>query len=214
MIRRMLREFSAACHHQKVFLGCGNAAPRLLHLPGRPDLMAFRATLPPILGAIAVAIGVPIAATMAPSPLARRVPWMGAAQAQVTLGYGNPINSTASRSRVGFQGARSTRKFEVSGLNAEPIDGSLVYDETTVWRIHDPSNPMALSVLSLDPLVEFQQKTTRRDNVLVQRVEGLSATVSGPLATTLPADPRDWVRPQETALPAPLLSVFADTGGP
>jgi hypothetical protein len=136
------------------------------------------------------------------------------AQAQVTLGYNNPITSSASRSRIGFQGARSTRKFEVAGINAEPIDGSLVYDETTVWRIHNPDDPVALSVLSLDPLVKFQQDTTRRDDVRVQRVEAVSATVSGPLSTTLPANPRDWLQPQETSVPSQLLSVFADTGGP
>lgn len=136
------------------------------------------------------------------------------AQAQVTLGYSNPITSSASRSRIGFQGARSTRKFEVAGINAEPIDGSLVYDETTVWRIHNPDDPFTLSVLSLDPLVQFQQDTTRRDDVRVQRVEAVSATVSGPLATTLPANPRDWLVPLESSVPAQLLSVFADTGGP
>lgn len=137
------------------------------------------------------------------------------AHAQVTLGYNNPITSSASRSRIGFQGARSTRLFQVTGLNTEPIDGSLIYDETTVWRIHDPDAPTtSLSVLSLDPLVKFQQDTTRRDDVRVQREEAVSATVSGPLATTSPDDPRDWLQPQEFSVPSQLLSVFADTGGP
>jgi hypothetical protein len=156
-----------------------------------------------------LALSVPGSALLALFLLAARP-----GQAQVTLGYSNPITSTATRTRIGFQGVRSTQIFNVEGNNVEPIDGSLVYDETTRWRIFNPNNAFSLNVDTSDPKVELQQDKITRDDVRVQRVEALSATVSGPLASTLPDDPRDWVTPRETALPAPLLSVFADTGGP
>ncbi|MFO0031280.1 MAG: hypothetical protein ACK54Z_03395, partial [Cyanobacteriota bacterium] len=135
-------------------------------------------------------------------------------QAQVSMGYNNPITSTATRARTAFQAIRNTRVFEVEGTNAVPNDGSLVYNESTIWNVLNPADPFSLNVNSFDPLAEFQQKNSRRDDVRVQRIEAVSATVSGPLSTTQPADPRDWVRPRESALPAPLLSVFAADGGP
>ena len=73
-------------------------------------------------------------------------------QAQVSMGYNNPITSTATRARTAFQAIRSTRVFDVEGVNAVPNDGSLVYNESTVWNILNPADPFSLNVNSFDPL--------------------------------------------------------------
>lgn len=138
------------------------------------------------------------------SPLSRP------ACSQVTVGYSNPIFSSAARGRIDQQGLRNTRRFEVAGINAQPLDGSLIYDENTIWTLVDPSNPSSLSVINLDPQVELRQRATDRTDLRVQRTEALYATVSGPLATTLPFNPRDGVRPLELGLPDQLLTVFPD----
>lgn len=133
-----------------------------------------------------------------------------AAHGQVTVGYSNSMAGSAARGRIDLQSLRSTRRFEVAGINAQPIDGSLIYDPTTIWTLVDPSQPSALSVLNLDPLLELRQRGTTRDDFRVQRTESVYAAITGPLATTLPVNPRDGVRPLELALPDPLLTVFAD----
>lgn len=132
------------------------------------------------------------------------------AHSQVTVGYSNPIFSSAARGRIDQQGLRNTRRFDVAGINAQPIDGSLIYDESTIWTLVDPSNPSSLTVINLDPSVELRQRAIDRTDVRVQRTEAVYATVSGPLATTLPFNPRDGVRPLELGLPDPLLTVFPD----
>lgn len=133
-----------------------------------------------------------------------------AARSQVIVGYSSSIVSSAARGRIDQQALRSTRRFEVAGINAQPIDGSLIYDENTIWTIVDPTKPTSLNVLNLDPLLELRQRATVRDDLRVQRTEAVYATITGPLSSTLPFNPRDAVRPLELALPSPLLTVFPD----
>lgn len=132
------------------------------------------------------------------------------ASSQVTVGYSNPIFGIAARGRIDQQGLGNTRRFAVDGGNAQPINGSLIYDESTVWTLVDPTKPSTLSVVNLDPLVELRQRTISRNDARVQRTEAVTATVAGPLATTLPFNPRDALGPLELALPDQLLTVFPD----
>lgn len=149
-------------------------------------------------------------ALLLPLLLALLGPLPRPACSQVTVGYSNPIFSSATRGRIDQQGLRSTRRFEVAGINAQPIDGSLIYDESTVWSLVDPSNPSSLTVLNLDPQVELRQRATVRNDARVQRTESVFANVNGPLTTTQPFNPRNAVRAQELGLPAQLLTVFPD----
>lgn len=130
------------------------------------------------------------------------------AAAQVRVGYTNPVAASVSSGRTLRKGVRLTRQFEVAGYNVQPADLSLTYDEQTVWTVIDEDSLSAITVRNLDPLLEFQQLDTRRVDVRVQRTEAVYATVSGPLTTTFPGDPRQDLRPLEYTTPDQLDSLF------
>ena len=107
------------------------------------------------------------------------------ASAQVTVGYSNPILATASFGLEQRRAVRETEQFGVAGLNVRPEDGSLIYDENTIWRIDQPGRPFSLTITESSPLLELQRSDITSRSAEVSRIERVYVQVSGPAADAL-----------------------------
>jgi hypothetical protein len=136
------------------------------------------------------------------------------AAGQVTVGYTNPIFSSASMGVEERRGVRETVQFGVAGVNVVPSvlqpDGTLVYDENTIWKIDQPDRPFSLTVIENSPQIEIRNTDLVTRSVDVRRTERLFVQVSGPAAEALRSVFLDGLPSLEDAtLPNTNLSVFA-----
>jgi hypothetical protein len=129
---------------------------------------------------------------------------------QVTVGYTNPIFSSASVGVEERRGVRETVQFGVAGVNVVPSDDTLVYDENTIWKIDQPDRPFSLTVIENSPQIEIRNTDLVTRSVEVRRTERLFVQVSGPAAEALRSVFLDGLPSLEDAtLPSTNLSVFA-----
>jgi hypothetical protein len=131
------------------------------------------------------------------------------AAAQVTLGYRNPIFSAAFLGAEEQRGIRETMQFSVTGVNVVPADGSLIYDENTIWVIDQPDRSISLRVIESGPLLETRNSDLITRTVQASRTERLFVQVSGPASEALRSVFLDGLpRLEDATLPAVRLSVF------
>lgn len=104
---------------------------------------------------------------------------------QVIVGYNSVIQASVIRTDERLLNLRSRSSFGVAGINVEPIDGTSVYDRSTIWRIRDTSKPSSLTVMIEDPVFEVQQDITQTDTAQVSRRESVYSTITGPLGNLL-----------------------------
>lgn len=131
------------------------------------------------------------------------------AMAQVAVGYRNPVVATAFGGLEERRGQRETVQFGVAGVNVIPSDGSLIYDENTIWRIDQPSRPFSLTVTENNPLLDLRNSDISTRSAQVRRSERLFVQVSGPAADSLQSVfPVESSRVLDPTLPSIILSVF------
>ena len=132
------------------------------------------------------------------------------AAAQVTVGYRNPIFISACVGVVERRGVRGTLQFGVAGVNVVPSDGSLIYDENTIWKIDKPDRPFSLTVVENSPQLDIRNSDVITRSAQVTRTERVFVQVSGPAAESLRSVFLDIVTlPDDPALPTISISVFA-----
>lgn len=132
------------------------------------------------------------------------------ASAQVTVGYRNPIFTSAFVGVEERRGVRETVQFGVAGVNVVPADGTLIYDDNTIWRIDQPDRPFALTVIENTPQTEIRNSDVITRSTQVRRTERVFVQVSGPAAEALRSMFLDGLPALEDAtLPTTSLSVFA-----
>lgn len=130
--------------------------------------------------------------------------------AQVTVGYRNPIFSSASVGVEERRGVRETVQFGVAGVNVVPADGTLIYDENTIWKIDQPDRPFSLTVIENSPQLEIRNTDVTTRTAQVGRTERLFVQVSGPAAEALqPVFLQGLPRLEDIPQPTIGLSVFA-----
>lgn len=135
---------------------------------------------------------------------------MQPAFAQVTLGYRNPIFTSAFVGVEERRGVREMRQFGVAGVNVVPSDGSLIYDENTVWKINQPDRPFSLTVVENSPQMEIRNSDVITRITQVRRTERVFVQVSGPATEALRSVFLDGLPVlQDTAQPTTSISVFA-----
>lgn len=131
------------------------------------------------------------------------------AAAQVSVGYSNPIFTSAFVGVEERRGVRETVQFGVAGVNVVPSDGSLIYDENTIWKIDKPDRPFSLTVIENSPQLEIRNSDVITRSVQVRRTERLFVQVSGPAVEALRSVFLDGLPALEDALLPDLdLSVF------
>ena len=132
------------------------------------------------------------------------------AGAQITVGYRNPIFVNQNRTLEQRNGVRTTQRFEVTGINVRPLDGSLIYDQDTIWTISEPGLPLSLTVLDQNPLIETRQTTIQAETSQAARTERVFVQVTGPAAEALRSPFENQQRQQDLLLGVPpsLTSVF------
>jgi hypothetical protein len=129
--------------------------------------------------------------------------------AQVTVGYSNPIFTSAFVGVEERRGVRETLQFGVAGVNVVPSDGSLIYDENTIWKIDKPDRPLSLIVVENSPQIEIRNSDVITRSAQVSRTERVFVQVSGPAAEALGSVFLDGLPTLEDALLPDLgLSVF------
>ncbi|MCP9778145.1 MULTISPECIES: hypothetical protein [unclassified Cyanobium] len=132
------------------------------------------------------------------------------AAAQVTVGYSNPIFTSAFVGVEERRGVRETVQFGVAGVNVVPADGSLIYDENTIWKIDQPDRPFSLTVVENSPQLEIRNSDVITRSAQVGRTERVYVQVSGPAAESLRSVFLDGLTlPDGPALPSTSISVFA-----
>lgn len=132
------------------------------------------------------------------------------AAAQVTVGYRNPIFSSAFVGVEERRAVRETVQFGVAGLNVVPVDGTLIYDENTIWKIDQPDQPFSLTVTENNPLIETRNTDVTTRTAQVRRTERVFVQVSGPAAEALRSVFANRLPSLDTlTLPNPSLSVFS-----
>lgn len=135
---------------------------------------------------------------------------MQPAVAQVTVGYSNPIFSSAFVGVEERRGVRETVQFGVAGVNVVPSDGSLIYDENTIWKIDQPDRPFSLTVIENSPQLEIRNSDVITRSAQVSRTERVFVQVSGPAAESLRSMFLNGLPTLEDAtLPSTIISVFA-----
>ena len=131
------------------------------------------------------------------------------AVAQVTVGYSNPIVASAFYGMEQRRAKREQVTFSVAGINVRPDDGSLIYDQNTIWQINDPEKPFSLTVSEEGPRLDLRDADIMTRSASVQRTERVFVQISGPAADALqsvfPADVRQG---EDVLFPASLISVF------
>ena len=132
-----------------------------------------------------------------------------AASAQVTIGYGNPVLVTAASVIEQRRGQRETVQFGVAGVNVRPVDGSLIYDEDTIWRVDQADRPFSLTITENDPLLELRRIDILNRTAAVSRRERVYVQISGPAANALRSVfVGDLTTLLQPTLPTINLSVF------
>jgi len=131
------------------------------------------------------------------------------ARAQVSVGYRNPVFAGAFVALEERRGLRETVQFGVAGVNVVPADGSLIYDESTVWKIDQQGRPFALTVIENSPQLEIRNTDLVTRSAQVRRTERVFSQVSGPAADGLQSVFFDGVPSlPDVTLPNSSLSVF------
>lgn len=133
---------------------------------------------------------------------------MQPAVAQVTVGYSNPIFSSAFVGVEERRGVRETFQFGVAGVNVVPSDGSLIYDENTIWKIDQPDRPFSLTVIENSPQLDIRNSDVITRSAQVSRTERVFVQVSGPAAESLRSVFLNGLPTLEDAT-LPSISVFA-----
>jgi hypothetical protein len=133
--------------------------------------------------------------------------WPVSTNAQITVGYRNPIGVIANRSLSERQAKKDTRLFELAGINAIPIDGSLIYTEDTIFKIQDQNKSFSLNVVDANQIQTFENKT-KVESVSAGRTENIFVFVSAPAAGAIPQPFGDQTRSNAFLDPTPNLSVF------
>ncbi|MEB3308408.1 MAG: hypothetical protein VKK98_09705 [Cyanobacteriota bacterium] len=132
-----------------------------------------------------------------------------AAVAQVTVGYSNPIFVSSFHGVEQRRGRREQFSFSVAGINVRPDDGTLMYDNNTIWQINDPEKPFSLRVSEEGPRLNLQDARIMTRSASVQRTERVFVQISGPAADSLQSVFAADVRQrQEVLVPNLLISVF------
>jgi hypothetical protein len=132
------------------------------------------------------------------------------AVAQVTVGYRNPIFTSAFVGVEERRGVRETVQFGVAGVNVVPSDGSLIYDENTIWKIDQPDRPFSLTVVENSPQLDIRNSDLITRTAQVRRTERVFVQVSGPAAEALRSIFLDGLPAlEDVAQPTTSLSVFA-----
>lgn len=107
------------------------------------------------------------------------------AAAQVTVGYRNPLFTSAFTGVEQRRGVRETVQFAVAGVNVVPSDGSLIYDANTIWKVDQAGRPFSLTVMENSPQLELRDSDVITRSAQVRRTERLFVQVSGPAAEAL-----------------------------
>jgi hypothetical protein len=129
--------------------------------------------------------------------------------AQVTVGYSNPIFISTFVGVEERRGVRETVQFGVAGVNVVPSDGSLTYDENTIWKIDQPDRPFSLTVTENSPQLEIRNSDVITRSAQVGRTERVYVQVSGPAAESLRSVFLDGMTlPGNPALSTTSISVF------
>lgn len=132
------------------------------------------------------------------------------AAAQVTVGYRNAMFTSGFVGVEERRGVRETVQFGVAGINVVPSDGSLIYDENTIWKIDQPERPFSLTVVENSPQLEIRNTDVITRTTQVGRSERVFVQVSGPAAESLRPIFLDGLPALEAAAqPTNSLSVFA-----
>jgi hypothetical protein len=132
-----------------------------------------------------------------------------AAVAQVFVGYSNPVFASAFYGMEQRRAKREQVTFAVAGINVRPDDGTLVYDQNTIWEINNPDKPFSLTVSEDGPRLDLRDADIMIRSVSVQRTERVFVQISGPAADSLQSVFSANGRQGEDALfPASLISVF------
>jgi hypothetical protein len=130
--------------------------------------------------------------------------------AQVTVGYSNPILTSTFVGLEERRGVRQSIQFGVAGVNVVPSDGSLIYDENTIWKIDQPDRPFSLTVVENSPQLEIRNSDLITRSTHVSRTERVFVQVSGPAAESMRSIFLDGLPALEAApQPTNSLSVFA-----
>jgi hypothetical protein len=134
---------------------------------------------------------------------------MQPAPAQVTVGYRNPIFTSAFVGVEERRGVRETVQFGVAGVNVVPSDGSRIYDENTIWKIDQPDRPFSLTVTENSPQLEIRNSDVFTRSAQVGRTERVYVQVSGPAAEALRSIFLDGLPAlEDVAQPTTSLCVF------
>ena len=104
---------------------------------------------------------------------------------QVTVGYRNPIISSASAGREIGDITMLTNQFVVFGENVVPSDGTLEFDRKTEWVVRDPTKGFSLIVEDMNPMIEVTSSAAKSRMNSASRKELLPIVVSGPAANAL-----------------------------
>jgi hypothetical protein len=132
------------------------------------------------------------------------------AAAQVTVGYTNPIFTASFMGIEERRGVRETVQLGVAGVNVVPVDGSLIYDQNTIWRIDQPDRPFSLTVIENSPQLEIRNSDVITRSSQVRRTERLFVPVTSPAVEALRSlFPQGLPALDDVTLPTPALSVFA-----
>lgn len=131
------------------------------------------------------------------------------APAQVVVAYSSITQASLTRVREEGLNLRSRTSFGIAGSNVEPINGVMIYDTNTIWRIRDTSKPSSLTVMVEDPLFQAQQDVTNTQAAQAARRESVSYTITGPLSGALQLDAINPLAPVITIGASPMsTSVF------
>ncbi len=128
---------------------------------------------------------------------------------QVVVGYNSVTQASVIKTTETDLNLRSRSSFGVAGINAEPIDGSSIYDRSTLWRIRDTSKPSSLTVMIEDPVFQLQQDVTNTNTAQASRRESVASTITGALGSVIQPAVVNPFAPVVPILPSSLsTSVF------
>lgn len=104
---------------------------------------------------------------------------------QITVGYRNPIVSSASSGIQINQTAKLTNQLKISGENVVPIDGVLNFHRQSEWKINDTQRGFKLNIEDMNPMIEDESTFAKSRTTSASRRELIPISVSGPAAQAL-----------------------------
>lgn len=113
------------------------------------------------------------------------LPFTTSVQAQVSLGYRNPVVASGSMGQSFLQSTIQTNQFFVDGENVIPNDNSRVFNRSTIWIIKDQGLPFSLKTEDANPLIESTTVFEETRSASVVRTEILPVVVTGPASNAL-----------------------------